>query len=58
MRHALDDLAEAARRLGPRAVVIPKLVTAGKELGQLIDESMHHVKTVEGFGRRSLARAI
>jgi len=58
MRHALDDLAETATCLGPRAVVIPKLVMAGKEPGQLIDESMQHVKTVEGFGRRSHARAI
>ena len=58
MRHALDDLAETTARLGPRAVVIPTLVMAGKGPGQLIDESMQHGKTVDGFGRRSLARAI
>ncbi len=33
----------------PPPVLIPKLVTAGKEPGHFIGESMQHVKTVEGF---------
>lgn len=49
---ALEDVVETATQPAPPSVVIPQLVTAGKETRQLVGEAMQQVKTVEGFDKR------